>query len=329
MLSFEEHSGIISFLGGIVILVMAAVGLSLVVDQRLKSSAGSVGIQREIEQDVSALDALRLIHEQRSRHLNDSGTQQKAALMRNEEIASVLNVLGQRQNSLEKTRNQLLDEVGMLEEDFSKYREAYRQKTRAAAVGERLGKLALSGGREYEDAIITGVSDVGLEIRHSDGIARIQAPDLDSKTQERFQWNDEERRKVLKAEMANQEGLSKVPDVIGSASETKNQRERVLQGVRPHPAPAIDRAELSALRRQVNGWHLKIRLLRSEREEAQTHSNYGNSKSVPGSLETWEGRISRLGDELAKAQAALEAAKLNLASVAPSDPLVRGVASEP
>jgi hypothetical protein len=77
-----------------------------------------------------------------------------------------------------------------------------------------LGNLKVRNGREYLQATILRVTDVGLEIRHEDGIARIQAPDLDSKWQDRFQWKDDERRKVLAAERDNLEG--KTPDATAS-----------------------------------------------------------------------------------------------------------------
>ena len=41
---------------------------------------------------------------------------------------------------------------------------------------------------------ITKVTEVGLEIRHEHGIARIQVSDLEGIWQQRFQWDDEERR---------------------------------------------------------------------------------------------------------------------------------------
>jgi hypothetical protein len=48
--------------------------------------------------------------------------------------------------------------------------------------------LTTRDGREYLQAVISRVTDVGLEIRHEHGTARIQAADLDASYQERFQW---------------------------------------------------------------------------------------------------------------------------------------------
>jgi hypothetical protein len=220
-------------------------------------------------------------------------------------------------------RRELGKRISSLEVAFSHYRAEYRRKIWLAAVGENLGNLKVRSGREYKQAAITRVTDVGLEIRHEDGIARIQAPDLDSKLQDRFQWSDEERRQVLGKEQQDLEGNANeaVPDNSTPADWTSKSSVPEVSRFQTEIAP--DSAEVAALRRLVVAWRVKVNLLSGEHQEAMSRAGYGSQSSVPGSLETWSARASRLGKALARAQGELAVAKARLAVDAPSDPLLR------
>lgn len=323
MLSAEDHPGIFTFMVGMVVLVMAGVGLSLVIDRRLKFSSGVVKIQKEIH-----LDALELVHltawrDERARLLNDTVLKLQGGMGTSRGVQAKLENLNQRQAALEQTLRQLGKTFSSLEEDFSRYRADYRRKTWLAAAGDNLGNLKVRSGREYKQATITRVTDVGLEIRHEDGIARVQAPDLDSKLQDRFQWSDEERRQVLAKELQNMEGKDNEAMADDSAISDRNSKSSVPKVSRFQTGIAPDSAEVSASRQLVVAWQSKVNLLGGEHQEAMSRAGYGSQSSVPGSLETWSARASRLGNALARAQGELAVARARLAAVAPNDPLLQ------
>ncbi len=199
-------------MAGIVVLVMAGIGLSIVVDRRMKFSSGSVGVRNEIALGVLELDGLSARHAERSRLLSLQESKRHGESLNREGRLRGAESLFERRKTLEDSRIQLLDSVSKLEAGFLRCRADYRRKAWAAAVGEEMGNLTLRSGRKYQDAVITRVTDVGLEIRHADGIARIQAPDLDPKMQDRFQWSDEDRRKVLNEELINLEQAAGDPE---------------------------------------------------------------------------------------------------------------------
>jgi hypothetical protein len=305
MLSFDEHSGIISFLVGIIVLVMGAIGLSMVIDKRLKASSGIVSMHREIDQGSIELEGLISLRDERSRLLADLTPKQQAGSLASEAILGELETLRRRYTSLEMTEKQLRGAVGKLEEDFLDYREAYRRKIWAGAIGEQLGNFVLRDGREYRQATITRVTGVGLEIRHADGIARIQAPDLDLKMQDRFQWSDEVRQQILKNELENLKD-----EIIQEAAKPPARK----LSPSPQSHTVASREVRKRLRHQVSAWQLKVDQLSSDKEDTESHYVYGNQASVPGSLETWEAKVARFGKELTKAQGELAAAKARLAS---------------
>lgn len=327
MLTADEHPGVFMFMVGMIILVLVGVGLSLVMDRRLASSAGAGEIQREIAANASELSELKYRHDGRSRQLADSGAKLKAGSMTRDGVLARLATLRQSQTAMEENRRHLRDTIVTLEGNFARYRADYRRKTWAGAVGEELGDFTVRGGRQYRQAAIVRVTDVGLEIRHEHGIARIQAPELDPKWQDRFQWNDEQRRTRLKAELDHWNG-----DAVGGDPGSLEGKKAVAAALPLPPVRESNRSpqrnadptgdELKELHRQVIGWQAKISKLSGDQMEASSRAAYGGQSSVPGSLETWQARAVRLGNELARARAALEIARSGLVMVAPNDPLL-------
>lgn len=330
MFSPEENSGIFTFLVGMIILVMTAVGLSLLMDKRFQLSSGAGEIRNQIKADASEVQDLTSQYEKKSSQLVDAGLKNKLAGGSQEKLRGELQSLDKRRLSLKDDKQELEGAVATIEAKFSDYRAAYRRKTWSGAIGEKLGDISIPGGREYRDATITKVTDVGLEIRHEHGFARIQAPDLDRKIQDRFQWNDEERRKRLTEEKELHQGVDDpLTDESGNAGDSSDDgmdspREPVVRVVKKDRTRVPqDLEKINELRRQVTGWKMKVSKLRNEKSSADSQAGYGNRTSVPGSLETWKARSARLGAELIKARAELDVAKSKLSNLSPRDPLLK------
>lgn len=179
---------------GVIVLVMFGIGLSFLVNKQFMFSSGVGEIRRELVTNTTEIEELRVRKDKNERILNANTT-----------IFMHLKTLRQRQAALEKSEREVRDSIDAMESDFTRYRGNYRRKAWAGACGESLGTLTIQGGRSFQQVSITRVTEVGLEIRHECGTARIQAPDLDLKMQDRFQWRDEERRSQLEAEREDRE----------------------------------------------------------------------------------------------------------------------------
>ncbi|MEX1115764.1 MAG: hypothetical protein WEB53_10980 [Akkermansiaceae bacterium] len=190
MLSAEENPGLFYFMFGIIVLVMAGVGLSILIDKRMKSSSGMVRVQREIQLADEERQSLKEWHQDSSLLLADRGQRLQGNSAKWSEFQHQLESLRQRQSALQARRRELLGEISALEQDFSRHRAEYRRRTWLAAMGEKIGTLTLPGDREYHEAVITRVTEEGLEIRHQHGIARIRPAELGPKWQARLQWSD-------------------------------------------------------------------------------------------------------------------------------------------
>jgi hypothetical protein len=60
MLNRDEHSGVVVFLFGLVVVVLVGVGLSMFADQRFSNSSGALKVGKEVKSSESALVGLRV-----------------------------------------------------------------------------------------------------------------------------------------------------------------------------------------------------------------------------------------------------------------------------
>ncbi|MES2475785.1 MAG: hypothetical protein V4640_08390 [Verrucomicrobiota bacterium] len=322
MFSPEEHPGIFTFMVGIIVIVLVAIGLSVMMEKRFAFSSGAVRLERETEVLAEEIHALRDRQDFVTGRLADLELPRARASKEFAKTKQTILEAGQRKQLLTTSRDELVKAVQSGEEEFSKYRADYRLTSRNKAVGEEIGTLTLRDGRKYLESAITKVTDVGLEIRHQHGFARIQAPDLGKEWQERFQWDDEERRSRLKEEELAHARMSapKTPHENDPPKRVIPSKVRVSKVTVQPEQLAQDRENLENLRITYSGWKSKVNRLRSDHNEAV--SNSARQRSVPGSLETWNSRASRLRVQLTKARLELSAARARLSAVSPRDPLL-------
>jgi hypothetical protein len=315
MLVDEDNSGLLTAAVGLIVLVFAGVGLSLLVDRRFSFSSQVSTMNKLIEAERRELEDLQGVHRGASLKLAEVEPMRQIAGSKSSEAGKSLANLTKRREVLEAECGRLRTSISAMEEEFVSYRTKYREKIWAEAIGHSLGTLVVRGGREYRQAVISRVSEVGLEIRHENGTARLQATDLDASLQERFQWDDESRRARLREEHAahaSAERVSGVPSPVPI-------RQPDLQSKRVHERGNLQ--EVEALRARVIGWKSKIAQVRQQRDHALAEA-YGTRSSSTGGLETWEQKAVRLGKELARLEGALAVAKADLARIAPNDPLL-------
>lgn len=317
MLSNSDHSGVGSFLIGLIVIVLAGVALSLMVDRRFKFSSSKVSIEGQVS--ANAVYLKDLAHdvkdaEQNLRERSDvSGEAETIFKQAEKKRAEALSAVA----SLTEMREELESGVAALESEYSDYKAQYRQQTWAAAKGEEHAELRTRTGRVFEGVVLNRVTDVGIEITHSSGIARISAPELGSEWQERFQWDDKERQAKLEQERLLQARVATegAPKPAEEAPKLTPAQERA--------AARVEKAEeVKAAREQVRLWRTKSNAMRMELETALSNAAHSGQKSVPGTLKTWSARAREIQVELAKVDGQLAAARAKLSVVAPGDPLV-------
>ena len=302
MLSDDDHPGIFTFMLGMIVVVMVGVWLSLGIEHRFQGSSGTGELEASIDQDAKLIGDLRGQRSERSQKLAVLVPQRQELSERHAAEVARLAQTAAEVDRLAAARSALELDLAALEQDFARCRGEYRRHAWAAAAGQKIPLLQTGDGREYRDATIVRVTEVGLEIRHADGIARIEVPALGADWQERFQWNDEERRTQLNEErLANAEVNQPVPA--------------------PPPKPPVDNT--AALRTAANRARANVATLSRELDNARVNLADGRKHSAPGSLETWDARVRRLSAELEQAELIHERAKALLKAKVPQDPALQ------
>lgn len=121
-----------------------------------------------------------------------------------EELAATVEKDAVRIEKLKEGLSVLGDSVVATSKEMNAYVTEYRGQIRSAAIGEKIPELTTNSGRVYNEVEVRAVSDIGLEVRHADGIGRIPFEELSTKWQERFQYDPEEKGKALARERAAQ-----------------------------------------------------------------------------------------------------------------------------
>lgn len=315
----DTPSGLYAFLGGCVVLVMVGVLFTLMMDRGFLFSNSRRELQRDIETgetDIEQLKAAYQENEGESNRLRQVEASYQALL-------GQLQNLYQRRTTLEASCKDLPTSIKTLRTKFNDH----RARIWVAAGGESLGTLKLRDGRVYSNTVIVEVTEVGLNVRHQEGRARIKAPDLDPALRERFQWDDKERLAQLKKEqdlLLQQETPPRDPEA---------KRENDTETETPAPSPGAltqpDAGKLETQRRNVTAWKAKVTQLSADTDDARAKADFGRQGSVPGSLETWQDRAANLKNDLAKAKQNLAAAKARLKALDPDDPMLNAPDDRP
>ncbi len=187
MLSIDDHTGTVTFLLGVIVLVMVGIGLTTLVDKRMGLSSREVAVRGNLEADRDRLATVKkrvaLLSSRQADIGKGDGNGRTTGEMQNQ-----LAELEARRSGLVLSLAKETRSLDLVNAAFDAYRERYCRTVRAAAVGEKLGDLKTREGRLYSAAVIVKVTDAGLEIRHEYGTARVLASDLDVGLRNRFQW---------------------------------------------------------------------------------------------------------------------------------------------
>jgi hypothetical protein len=139
-------------------------------------------------------------------------------------------------------------EISGLVASVKKLHEQWVADTRAAAVGRSYASLSAKGGRTYEDVVVTKVSDVGIEFRHSTGTARLAVADLDPALHEVFALDSVGALAAIERERAAAQAYETwIDDRVATAKAEQKEEARVAAGREADRALEVAKARSQAL----------------------------------------------------------------------------------
>ncbi len=188
-MSSDGHDGIIWLLGSLIVLTLAAVLLSILVDQRFSFQRQTNSVQTRLIVNGEKISQLKGRIDDYEERLAFRKITAESNSNRNSELEAANSVVSMEMERLLERKTELMAAIPDLEKDLARYREEYRSATWRNAVGEKFDHLFLRTGRQFDKVIITKVTDDGLEISHASGLARIDGADLSRAIRERFQWD--------------------------------------------------------------------------------------------------------------------------------------------
>ncbi|WP_367875136.1 hypothetical protein [Luteolibacter sp. Populi] len=320
----SDNSGMVGFLVGIIVLVFAGIVFSLMADKRFRFSSNKISLEERIAEEHHDLETCKIRLETARQHWREN-CEPLAAQGNSIQSASAGVKAGEaRVAALRQEKETAVAGLSAATLALEEYRNRYRQQVRGAAAGEQIPELKSRSGRIYKDVTIRKVSVAGMEIRHDQGISRLLPEDLDPAWHERFQWNRDEVIKMLDEEKARQDRHNQLmedskdddPDPVPVVKPSKPGKTKEKE---PDPAEA----KIQSIREEVLEARNRYRNAQSEAMRARSEaSNSARGRSVPGSLETWGDRASRLESATVKLRSQYMAARGKLATLAPRDALL-------
>jgi len=184
----DNHSEMTSLVFCLIAVVLVGVGLAILVKRRYEYSTKLIEIQRESIFVQAELADMRSKHDSKAQRLLVSEARASQQLIDQKNYSTARQHDLERRTDLTSRRAVLTEALEKLEKEFTTCVNENRLKAREEAIGQKLESLTILSGRKYLQVTIVRVTDVGLEIRHTDGMARIAARDLDESMEQRFQW---------------------------------------------------------------------------------------------------------------------------------------------
>jgi hypothetical protein len=145
-----------------------------------------------------------------------------------------------RQLELAAERDALKQEIDLAKQDMEAIKAEWMHSARTAATGREFAKFTGAGGRTYENAVVTRVTDVGVEFRHATGTARLAANDLTPAQHEMFGLDREIAGEAMRQEKETALAYhSNVDAVVAArdANEEKDEKRVTSIAAASKPAP--------------------------------------------------------------------------------------------
>ncbi|BDS05796.1 hypothetical protein NT6N_08360 [Oceaniferula spumae] len=343
----DDSSIVISTMVGIIILVFVALGLSLVAEggislPRFSSSSAKLRTENDaLRRRINNLE-VRIHSREQKQKLAEANRKQAALVVElKSQLESATTEIGILQNLI-KTNNESIELISKGKET---HRLRYRDHIRATAPGATFDSITNRLGKEYKDVRIVDVSPLGISISHSTGASRLDFREMPEDWRKKYMFTANE---VAAAVAIEQKREARTRQEIA-------RRERETQKIRQNDARRheIDnlRSQIASLAMKYSSAKLEASLAQNKvtaqanlnRSRAFARSNYGyrsyNSRtgtyqsgyyrpryritvnarqSVPGSLETWEGRSVRYQRAATRYASQLASLRSRLASLDPS-----------
>lgn len=183
----EDQGSYLTIGGGVVTIIVIATAFSAFMENRAVKADVKKTTQTHVDEDREILENLQYevsVAKRRWEEVSDRKQRHATFEVKKKMVAESQSRIAR----LVAKKKELGEGLAQAQEDFTRYRRDYRNWIWRTAEGESIGSLRTLDGREYHQAVISKVTEEGLEIRHDFGMARIGSGQLPDSWHDRFQW---------------------------------------------------------------------------------------------------------------------------------------------
>ena len=304
LMGSSRGPGVIGMLFAILVLVGFGLLFTLVFDESGggKSLAAVIRDNRvRIASDRSALE----IGEAR---LAKAGEYREAEAKLSE-IGSKIGFLRTRIAEEETEAVTVRERIAVSKERFEDYKNEYRAFVRTEAEGSKLDSLETGDGKTFANVSIRKVTAVGIDIRHRDGLTRIEYEELPEEMQDYYQFDADQKAAEIsrEAKMKNRHYKAvAVAETKRSEVMAVEREEAELQAEADRQSLIVEkRARITTLQSEITQLESEVSSADSAAASARASGKMHLSRSGPlrNRIASKQAVITRIENEIAKMQA--------------------------
>ena len=207
--------------------------------------------------------------------------------------------------------NEQKEGISKLEQQFEDYKKQYRIAERERAVGEEMDSLTTKDGEAFERVSVRKVSSLGMEIRHKNGFKRIHYKNLPDEMQDRFQFAEDDAKKLSSAERATVKRSVKGAQAYRESVKAMRKKQLLREH---HRNIAKWQAGISKAEARIA---LNERKIRAANTRASSYRSLGNTGMNYHKAKKEERKADRLQRDLSKAMSLISELRKKINQPAP------------
>jgi len=285
-----DNSGVTSFLFGVSILLLVAIGGSLALE-------GNLGVQGKItkvDRMTSLIEGRSKLRDLRANvaKLEVQKLQEKRFDDSRSKLVTLQGTLKEREALRERLSLEsqgLENEVEQLQQDWMTYRTDRRKDLRQRMAGTIFPRFTTARKKTYRDVQVVRADVKGITIKHQGGTARIHVSDLPEKLRDSLDLDLDESLAAIAAEKKEQEKRARSIEIAAYNKDKARKR-----AASPVSNPVLAARKLSDLKLRITELTKRMKSAQSAASRARVNNITSSNQSVPGKLETWKSRAERM-----------------------------------
>jgi chromosome segregation ATPase len=202
-------------------------------------------------------------------------------------------------------------DLAALKQEWEGYKNQYRAHIRAEAVGTKMPELRTADGRVYRGVVISKVTAIGIDIRHDEGLGRVNFEQLPEEIRDLYQYDENQMIAAATKEAETRAGLARAVAKAEEAAKDADEEQKALDTEETKrnlvAQIASKEAQASAIEEQIQQLESDISSAESAASAARAAGRRHLNKSGPlrQTLNRKRGELVQIRTEIARIRSSL------------------------